>query len=159
MAGWFGVALPVSPLRGQILSLGPCRPCPVAHTIYTHSAYLVPRADGRIVVGATEEQAGFVPQTTAAGIVSLLTAAAGLAPVLDGAPLDSAWAGLRPVSHDGLPILGRVPGWDNAHVATGHGRNGILLTPVTGEIMARSLLDGTPVPPVFAAARCRAEHA
>ena len=68
-------------------------------------------------------------------------------------PLYSHWAGLRPVSADGLPLLGRVPGWDNVHVATGHGRNGILLTPITGALMADHLLHDAPLPATFDPAR------
>lgn len=145
--------LPVSPVRGQVLALTPPPPAPLRHTVYGHSRYLVPRADGQVVVGATEEHVGFATGTTAEGLGSLLAAATRLVPELSSAALESAWTGLRPVSADGLPLLGRVPGWTNVHVATGHGRNGILLTPITGEMMAASLLDGIPPPLVFDPAR------
>ena len=92
---------------------------------------------------------GFDAGTTTAGIASQIQMATTLVPALANAPTHSAWAGLRPVSADGLPLLGRVPGWDNVHVATGHGRNGILLTPITGELMAAHLLHDTPPPPAF----------
>jgi glycine/D-amino acid oxidase-like deaminating enzyme len=68
-------------------------------------------------------------------------------------PFYSHWAGLRPVSADGLPLLGRLPGWDNVHLATGHGRNGILLAPVTGALMADHLLHDAPLPAAFDPAR------
>ncbi|MBV9850438.1 MAG: glycine oxidase ThiO [Armatimonadetes bacterium] len=148
-----GVRLPIQPLRGQILALGPQTPLPVRHTLYAHGGYLVPRPDRRIIAGATEEHAGFEARTTDAGIGSLLKMAATLVPDLAGAPLHSSWTGLRPVSADGLPLLGRVTGWDNVHVATGHGRNGILLTPITGSLMADHLLRSIPPPPAFDPAR------
>lgn len=145
--------VPVTPLRGQILALGPQSPAPFSHTLYTHGAYLVPRADGRIVAGATEEWAGFAVETNDAAIQGLRAEASALAPALAGWPLHSAWAGLRPVSADGLPLLGRVPGWDNVHVATGHGRNGILLTPITGALVADHLLHDATLPAAFDPAR------
>lgn len=150
---WLGFNFPVTPLRGQMLALGPQTPSVLSHILYTHGAYLVPRPDGRIVAGATEEWAGFTPETTEAGIGGLRQEAARLVPMLADWPLHSAWAGLRPVSADGLPLLGRVPGWENVHVATGHGRNGILLTPVTGALMADHLLHNTPLPAAFDPAR------
>ena len=145
--------IPVAPLRGQILALGPQSPAPFSHTLYTHGAYLVPRADGRIVAGATEEWAGFAITTDDAAIAGLRAEASALVPALADWPLQSAWAGLRPVSADGLPLLGRVPGWDNVHLATGHGRNGILLTPITGALMADHLLHDAPLPAAFDPAR------
>lgn len=136
-----GVEVPVFPVRGQILALA-CTPPPVRHTVYAHSGYLVPKADGRVVVGATEDRAGFDARPTARGMGHLLTLAPKLVPALAGAAFDSAWAGLRPASEDGLPILGPLPGWENTYVAAGHFRNGILLTPITAEILTQGLLRG-----------------
>ncbi len=149
IGAYLGSSLPVAPLRGQILALGPCMPSSLQHTIYTHDAYLVPRQDGRIVVGATEEQVGFETQTTARGINGLLSAAQEIYPALANLSLDSTWTGLRPVSPDGLPILGRIPGWANAHIAAGHGRNGILLTPVTADLIAAAILEDSSLPSAF----------
>ena len=148
-----GVHFPVHPLRGQMAALGPLQPLPFQHTIYAHSGYLVPRADGRVIAGATEELAGLDAQTTTAGIGSITAMANALVPVLAAAPQHSIWAGLRPVSADGLPLLGAVPGWDNIHVAIGHGRNGILLTPLTGRLMAAHLLHQAELPSAVAPAR------
>ncbi len=148
-----GVSFPVHPLRGQMAALGPLQPLPFQHTIYAHSGYLVPRADGRVIAGATEELAGFDAQTTTAGVSSMVAVANALVPVLAAAPQHSVWAGLRPVSADGLPLLGAVPGWDNVHVATGHGRNGILLTPLTGRLLAAHLLHKAELPPAVDPAR------
>ncbi len=148
-----GVSVPIQPLRGQILALGPCQPILLRHTLYTHGAYLVPRSDGRIVAGATEESVGFETQTTAYGMASLRANAEELIPALSNWPLQSAWTGLRPLSVDGLPLLGRVPRWGNIHIAAGHGRNGILLAPVTAALMADSILHDAKLPEAFDPAR------
>ena len=100
-----------------------------------------------------KKPSGLTPRTTEAGIAPCCADGNRAGPALAEWPLHSAWAGLRPVSADGLPLLGRVPGWDNVHVATGHGRNGILLTPITGELMADHLLHDAPPPPAFDPAR------
>ena len=135
-----GVDIPVFPVRGQMISF--LRPEPDArHAIYSRTGYVVPREEGRLAAGATQERAGFDCGTTKEAVDELSAAARGLIPSLAGAHVESAWAGLRPGSGDGLPILGPLPGWENAHVASGHFRNGILLTPVTGRIMARLVLE------------------
>ena len=150
---WLGVNIPVTPLRGQILALGPSTNPLLQHTLYTHGAYLVPRRDGRIVAGATEESVGLDTSTTAHGIAALRSGAEALVPALADQPLQSAWTGLRPLSADALPLIGRVPGWGNVHLATGHGRNGILLAPITGSLMANSILHDAPLPDAFNPAR------
>jgi len=134
-----GAALPVFPVRGQIMALR-ADPPPIRHTIYAHHGYLVPRGDGRIIVGATAENAGFDSRATAFGLSWLLETAQRLVPRLSGATFDSVWAGLRPATSDGLPILGRLPGLENGYAATGHFRNGILLAPITGELIANLIL-------------------
>ncbi len=139
------VTLPIYPVRGQILSLA-CLPPPIRHTIYGAACYLVPKADGRVVVGATEDEAGYDTRTNVAGLGYLLTMAPGLVPALRGAAFDTAWAGLRPASADGMPILGRLTGWKNAFAACGHFRNGILLAPITGEILAHEIVESQPHP-------------
>ena len=141
-----GVTLPVSPVRGQILALGPCLPSPVRHTIYADHGYLVPKADGRVVVGATQEDAGFDCRPTCAGIGGLLAMAPKLAPKLADMPIESMWVGLRPASRDGLPIMGRLARFENVYAATGHFRNGILLAPITGDLMTKLILHNEPSP-------------
>lgn len=153
MSAWLGVECPVSPVRGQILALGPLAAPLFRHTVYASHGYLVPRPDGRVVVGATEEKTGFTVQTTAEGIGGLLHMACSLVPELGSAALDSVWAGLRPVSADGLPLVGRSPAWENISLATGHGRNGILLTPVTASLLEQVLAGGAAPPAAFAADR------
>ena len=143
-----GVTLPVAPVKGQILALRaprlivPSKPFALRHTIYAPNVYLVPRPEGRIIVGATEEpDAGFDMQVTAETWSPLLDVARNLVPALREAPFDGwPWAGFRPASPDGLPILGPLPDQPNAFVATGHFRNGILLAPITGEIIAQQIL-------------------
>lgn len=135
--GGAGITPPPShPVRGQIVCLGPaaapCRP------LYSHACYLVPRRDGRILVGSTMERAGFDRQVTAAGLAALTAAALAIVPALRGAPFHSAWAGLRPATDDGLPAIGpaSVPG---LVYACGHLRNGILLAPITALVVGRML--------------------
>jgi len=153
LAQSLGVNVPVHPLRGQMLALGPLQPLPFRHTVYTHNGYLVPRCDGRIIAGTTEEQVNFDSQTTDAGVDTINAMASSLIPVLTHLPRQSAWAGLRPVSADGMPIIGRFPAWDNLHVATGHGRNGILLTPITSRLLTANILHNAQIPPTLAPER------
>lgn len=142
-------ALPVEPVRGQILSLDNGQP-PLRHLVVGGDAYLVPKRDGRVVVGATEERVGFDRRVTAAGVASLLAAAPRLVPGLADSAFRSAWAGLRPCTPDRLPLIGPVPGDPGLLVAAGHHRNGVLLSPLTGRLVADLVL-GKP-PPAGAAA-------
>lgn len=133
-----GVPTPaIEPVRGQILALGSPLPEMRAITCFG-DAYLVPKRDGRWVVGATEERVGFDRRVTAEGVAALIARATALFPALADATFERAWAGLRPVSRDGRPWLGPVPGLRGLHLAAGHGRNGVLLAPVT----AARLRDG-----------------
>lgn len=138
-----GVPLPVKPVRGQMLALGGGPP-PVRHTIWGPKGYLVPKLNGFVFVGATVEDVGYRKRTTARGLASLRRMGNTLVPALSYANHVDAWAAFRPGSPDGLPILGKVPRWEGLWVASGHFRNGILLSPITGQLMARSLLDGKP---------------
>jgi glycine oxidase len=139
IAAELGVEVGVDPIRGQILALTP-QPMPFRHTIYGPKGYLVPKPDGRLVVGATEDRAGFDARPTAGGVARLLAMATRLSPPLAGAPFAAAWAGLRPASADRLPLLGPLPGWENVALATGHYRNGVLLAPLTGSLIAEWVL-------------------
>ena len=133
------VSLPTRPVKGQILSVigGPA----VRHVVRTPGVYLVPRSDGRIVIGATAEEVGFDKRTEPETIQRLYHAAVKLMPALAEARIHEAWAGLRPGTPDGLPILGATatPGY---FVATGHFRDGILLAPVTARVMAELITQG-----------------
>jgi len=139
----------IRPVRGQIALLHPQTPL-LGRIVEEGRRYLVPRPDGRVLVGSTEEDAGFEKQTTAGAIAGLLGFAFSLVPALAQAPLERCWAGLRPGSPDGLPFLGAVPGLDNLFVAAGHYRAGIQLSPATGLVMSEVLLGTPPTIPLDA---------
>lgn len=135
-----GVDLCVEPVRGQIVLLN-AGTLPFRRILESGSRYLVPRPDGRILVGSTEERAGFNRSTTAEGVHGLMELATELVPSLAKASVERCWAGLRPGSPEGLPYLGRVPGFDNLFVAAGHFRNGLQMSPGTAVLM-RQLMQG-----------------
>jgi glycine oxidase len=126
---------PVEPVRGQILAFDAARGT-LLHVVCTARGYVVPRADGRLLAGSTLERAGFVKEVTARGLDAIRRMAAEIAPVLADLPASDSWAGLRPGTPDGLPIVGAgaLPGLFHA---TGLYRNGILLGPLVGEAVAR----------------------
>lgn len=132
---------PIRPVRGQMIALSPGDSPPFRHTIYSSKSYLVPRLDGRLLVGATVEEAGFQKDVTVAGTLRLLHGAIEVAPPLRTSPIESTWCGLRPATPDELPILGPTQ-LIGLIMATGHYRNGILLTPLTGELIADLILTG-----------------
>lgn len=134
---------PIRPVKGQMLSLVGTSRDLLHHVIRAPEIYLVPRSDGRILVGATVEEAGYDKRTDAATIQCMQQAAIQLIPALAQARMLEAWAGLRPGSPDNLPILGatRTPGY---FVATGHFRDGILLAPITAHLMAQIVTGGKP---------------
>ncbi len=134
-----GRALAVAPLRGQIIRLEP--PLPLLREMVWHDdRYIVPKRDGSWIVGATQEVVGFDRRVTAAGIEDLLAGARAIFPDVAEAGFGRAWAGLRPASGDGLPFLGPVPEVSGLHLAAGHGRNGVLLAPITAELVRDGLL-------------------
>jgi len=122
--------LGVRPVRGQMLALLP-EALPSRRAIEDGGTYLVPRDDGRLLVGATVEDTGFCEGNTVLGIRTLLDAAARLAPSLEGARILEMWSGFRPGTLDGHPILGPDPDVEGLLISTGHYRNGILLAPIT----------------------------
>ena len=132
---------PVRPIKGQMLALrmDPADPL-LTHVLWAPGAYLVPRRDGRLIVGATVEEKGFDTTVTAGGLLTLLEAAWRAIPAVEELPVDEIWVGHRPGSRDDAPILGAGP-LDGLFYATGHHRNGILLAPVTADAMARLILD------------------
>ena len=133
---------PVRPVKGQLLYLrGPADPPLIAHNVRGLDVYLVPRRDGRIVVGATVEEQGFDTTVTAAAVYQLLRDAYELVPGLGELELLECVAGLRPGSPDNAPMLGES-GLEGLLVATGHYRSGILLTPLTAETMTELLVTG-----------------
>ena len=136
------------------MSLGPCYPLPLKHTVYSHHGYLVPRSDGRVLTGSTEDDAGFDSRPTAAGVAGVLARAIALAPSLADAAIESTWAGLRPMCVDRMPILGKLAAWENAYISAGHFRNGILMAPISAELVANLIVSGkADIDPAFAPAR------
>jgi glycine oxidase len=131
--------LPVRPVRGQMIALGGMS-TPIRHIVWGPDGYLVPRANGLVFAGATVEEVGFRRRTTKAGIRAMRSMAIGLVPQLAAADAHFNWAGLRPGSPDDLPMIGPLPGWPNVIAATGHFRNGILLGPLTGKLVARGIV-------------------
>ena len=129
----------VRPVKGQMLALA-IPPNFVRHTTWVPGAYLVPRADGRLLVGATAEEADDV-RVTAAGMHSLLHAAIEAAPALRDFAVTESWAGLRPATPDERPYLGGTAR-EGYFLATGHYRNGILLAPITARRLAAAVLEG-----------------
>jgi glycine oxidase len=134
---------PVRPIKGQMLALRMDAAAPlVTHVIWGPGVYLVPRLDGRLIVGGTVEEKGFDTALTAGGLLTLLEAAWRAVPAIEELPIDEMWVGHRPGSRDDAPILGPAA-LDGLIYATGHHRNGILLAPVTADAIARLVLDGT----------------
>lgn len=131
----------VQPVRGQVAQLEGT-PGTIGRVIMRPreggKVYLVPRADGRVLLGATTERAGFEKRVTAGGLAQLMGMAVELIPSLESAPFVDAWANFRPWTSDGLPVLGEGP-IRGIHFASGHYRNGILLTPVTAELLAQEI--------------------
>jgi len=140
-----GVRPGVHPVRGQMVLYHPPTPL-LRRVIGFGKRYLVPREDGRILVGSTEEpEAGFEKRTTESGVAGLREFAEEVVPVLNRSSVERTWAGLRPGTSDGLPFLGPIPAWENGYVAAGHFRSGIQLSPGTARIVA-DLLRGRPAP-------------
>jgi len=138
-----GVAhsLPVRPVRGQLLHLR-WQGQRLRRILWSERCYVVPWQDGTVLVGATEEDAGFDERTTLAGVQDLIDAACALLPHAWTASLLAAKVGLRPGTPDQIPIIGWSSIVPNLMYATGHFRNGILLAPLTSELVARAILDG-----------------
>jgi glycine oxidase len=132
---------PVKPVRGQMIAFHTAKRL-FQKVIYSPRGYLVPRMDGRILAGATVEDAGFDKRVTAAGIEFLRENAFEIAPSLINLEIAEKWAGLRPFAADGLPVLGSFPQVENLFLATAHYRNGILLAPLTARILAEKIAGG-----------------
>jgi D-amino-acid dehydrogenase len=143
MGAWLGCPLPIAPTKGQIVHLGVPHESdawPIVQPLLTH--YLVPWPGGRVACGGTfEPGAGFSATATAAGLHELLRECLVVAPGLADAEYLHTRVGLRPTSADDRPVVGPVPGWDNAWVATGHGANGLLLGPYSAKLLAARILD------------------
>jgi len=125
----------VRPVRGQMICYRPSSPV-CDHVVYSRRGYLVPRADCRLLVGATAEDVGFDKSLTEAATREMQAVGAEIAPALSHVRIDDQWAGLRPYVSGGRPLIGRIPSVDGLFAAIGHFRNGILLTPITAKLIA-----------------------
>ena len=134
-----GCHVRVEPLRGQMALLKTARPL-FRHVLQVGPRYLVPRSDGRTLIGSTEEHVGFVKRNTVSGVQSLLEFAAKVVPNLRDAELERCWSGLRPAGRGDVPYIGPVPGTDNLFVATGHFRSGLQMSPGTAVLIRQMLL-------------------
>jgi glycine oxidase len=143
------VTVPVRPVRGQLLHLA-WNGTPLRRVTWSSRCYLVPWEDGTLLVGATVEEAGFDERTTVAGIRELLGAIDDILPRASSAGFLGARAGLRPATPDGLPVIGASAVMPNLMYATGHYRNGVLLAPLTAQLVADAMLDNR-IDPLLAA--------
>jgi glycine oxidase len=142
-------ALRIEPVRGQMLCFD-ARQRLARHVLYSPRGYLVPRMDGRLLAGSTTERAGFDKRVTGAGVHAMMTHALEIAPNVGGLALVDSWSGLRPRAEDDLPVLGQCASVRGLVYATGHYRNGVLLAPITGEMIADVLTLGA-MPPLLRA--------
>lgn len=144
----------IRPVRGQMIALGGMS-TPIRSIVWGPDGYLVPRANGIVFAGATVEHVGFRRRTTLAGLRQMRSMANALVPQLAAAKHLFEWAGLRPATPDRLPIIGLMPARSNVVAATGHYRNGILLGPITGRMVADGIARGdwSRVPTAFSPAR------
>ena len=137
---------PVRPIRGQLLHLKWTTATPPQQSIWGGRCYTVPWSDGSVLVGATVEDVGFDERSTVAGVRELMDAAIELLPDAASASLESVRVGLRPATADQLPLLGSLTNHPRIVIAAGHYRNGILLAPLTADIVSRLILDNDPDP-------------
>ena len=139
--GGVDARVPVKPIRGQLIHLG-WTGTPIRRVTWSSRCYLVPWDDGTVLVGATAEDAGFDERATVAGVRDLLDAACDVVPRAWTASFRGARVGLRPATSDALPIIGWSARCPNLMYATGHFRNGILLAPLTAQLVADAMLEG-----------------
>ncbi len=143
LADKIGIRLSIMPAKGQIVVARTPTPL-LTHVAYGTGAYVIPRQSGEHIIGSTVEYVGFDKRVTVEGMAGLLARATALVPGLREAEMVASWGCLRPASPDGLPILGSIPSRPGLILATGHFRNGILLGPITGQLIAELILKGVP---------------
>lgn len=139
-----GVTLPAYPVKGECFSVITDRPL-LASTIFTESCYVVPKSGNRLVIGATMIPDTFSENVTVGGLFQLMEEAARVLPAIESATFERSWSGIRPQTGDGYPYLGQHPTYKNLVIATGHYRNGILLSPITGKLITK-MIHGEPLP-------------
>lgn len=135
---WLDCPMPVGPQRGQIMALQSRPPhVRVRHILHGQSGYVIPKPNGTTVIGATHDMTGFDARITGAGLQWLLSAGTAMVPHLADAAFKHAWCGFRPMAHgDGQPVVGRLPGYQNAFVASGHSAIGVTVSPATGKLLS-----------------------
>ena len=143
LANLIDLSLPVRPLRGQMV-LYHSEPGLLRRIVNIGDRYLVPRRDGRILVGSTEELVGFDKSNTSEGVEGLIDFAERLVPQLADSPVERTWAGLRPLAAARRPIMGAAPGLENLYLSTGHLRAGLTASPAAAEFMANLILNEPP---------------
>ena len=146
---WLGFPVPVEPLKGQLLRVLP--PHGAMQCIVFHKGdYVAPKPNGTLLMGTTEERVGFDTSVTEEGSRHIIEAGLRLVPGLSAAEEMHAIAGLRPVTPDNLPIIGKAPHQEGVYLATGHGRRGVILSPATGQAIADLILRGSTELPIGA---------
>lgn len=148
-----GLKLAIEPVRGQMMVFR-AEPGLIDRIVMLDGRYLIPRSDGRILVGSTLEKVGFDKQTTEEARQSLYETALTILPDLAQYPVEHHWAGLRPGSPEGIPYIGQVPGWSGLHLNCGQYRNGLVLAPASTRLLSDLLLDRAPIvdPALYAVA-------
>ena len=138
-----GLALPIAPVKGQMLLLS--APSLQLKTILLkNNRYIIPRRDGRVLVGSTLESCGYEKSITDAARLDLMQAAVEMIPALEDCPLERQWAGLRPGTADGVPFIGEHPTMAGLFVCSGHFRNGIVLAPASAHLVVDLMLGRRP---------------
>lgn len=135
------ITIPVIPARGQMLAVTTIQRL-LHRPINSSNGALVPRADGSVHVGATVERVGFDKRNTPEAIADLLDRGTTVVPALSDGRVERMWSGFRPFCEDGLPVIGRLPRWENISVATGHFTMGITGSPITAKIIKELIVDG-----------------
>ncbi|MBM7649742.1 glycine oxidase [Bacillus ectoiniformans] len=144
LLGRHSIVMETYPVKGECFSVRTRRRL-IQGTLFSKGCYIVPKSGGRLVIGATERAGTFDETVTLGGLIPLIQEAAQLVPEIVSAEWETAWAGLRPQTKSGVPFLGLHPEYTALSIASGHYRNGILLSPITGKIMA-DIIEGKEVP-------------
>ncbi len=132
---------PIEPVRGQMVAFNAAVQMP-SRVMYSRRGYLIPRLEGILIAGSTTERVGFDKSVTADGISTIISSAIEITPAVGKMQRVDAWAGLRPATPDGWPVIGADPGIVGLFYATGHYRNGILLTPITARLITELIVSG-----------------
>ncbi|MBT8440169.1 MAG: FAD-dependent oxidoreductase, partial [Gammaproteobacteria bacterium] len=134
-----GIAIPVEPVQGQMI-LFQAEPGAISRIVLEDDRYVIPRRDGRVLFGSTVEHVGFDKHTTESAKNELHDIAVERFPVLKNKPIEHHWAGLRPGSPDGIPVISRHPEFDNLFINAGHFRNGVVLAPASCQLLSEMML-------------------